>query len=153
MKFYKYNSIENSYQTNFIQSIYLSGFGDKEYVVQEKVHGANLSFITDGKKVSIAKRTGFIETDESFYNAIALLKRYKKQVKSLFDYLSKSRKIDNLTIFGELFGGGYPHAEVASDDSAKLIQQGIYYCPNNEFYAFDILIDGKEYLDFDEANV
>ena len=56
MEFKKYNSIENSYQDDFISSIIEQGFGDLEYVVQEKIHGANLSFITDGKSILSAKR-------------------------------------------------------------------------------------------------
>lgn len=60
MEFKKYNSIENSYQDDFISSIIEQGFGDLEYVVQEKVHGANLSFITDGHKILSAKRTELI---------------------------------------------------------------------------------------------
>lgn len=36
MEFKKYNSIENSYQKDFIDSIIDQGFGDLDYVVQEK---------------------------------------------------------------------------------------------------------------------
>lgn len=50
MEFKKYNSIENSYQDDLISSIIEQGFGDLEFVVQEKVHGANLSFITERTK-------------------------------------------------------------------------------------------------------
>ncbi|RTZ48577.1 hypothetical protein EJ377_12530 (plasmid) [Chryseobacterium arthrosphaerae] len=35
-------------------------------MVQEKVHGANFSFFTDGKEIKIGKRTAFIEKDENF---------------------------------------------------------------------------------------
>ncbi len=44
MNFRKYNSIENSYQSSFIEKIIQNGFENETYVVQEKVHGANLSF-------------------------------------------------------------------------------------------------------------
>ena len=38
MEFKKYNSIENSYQDDFLSSIIEQGFGEQEYLVQEKVH-------------------------------------------------------------------------------------------------------------------
>ena len=42
-----------------------------------------------------------------------------------------------LYIFGELFGGGYPHPDFPFVPE-ELVQTGIYYCPGLEFYAFDI---------------
>ncbi|MDQ0780268.1 hypothetical protein [Chryseobacterium sp. W4I1] len=42
MIFKTYNSIENAYQTCVIDQIRLQGFGDEIFIVQEKVHGANL---------------------------------------------------------------------------------------------------------------
>jgi len=35
---------------------------------------------------------------------------------------------------------------------AKTVQKGVYYLPNNEFYAFDILLNGHVYLDVDVCN-
>ena len=67
MDFKKYNSIENSYQIEFLNEIKEQGFYDLEYVVQEKVHGANLSFITNGKDIISAKRTELITDDENFH--------------------------------------------------------------------------------------
>ena len=74
MDFKKYNSIENSYQIEFLNEIKEQGFNDLEYVVQEKVHGANLSFITNGKDIISAKRTELksqmmrISTIQSMYS-------------------------------------------------------------------------------------
>jgi protein associated with RNAse G/E len=34
--------------------------------------------------------------------------------------------------------------------TATKVQQGVYYCPHNEFFAFD-LHDGSKYLDYDIA--
>ena len=106
MEFKKYNSIENSYQDDFISSIIEQGFGDLEYVVQEKVHGANLSFITDGQKILSAKRTELILENEEFYNSKIVLENYKDRILSLFNEVSKLYNIKSITIFGELFGGG-----------------------------------------------
>lgn len=152
MEFKKFNSIENSYQKEFVQSIFDRGFAEIEYVVQEKTHGANLSFITNGKDVISAKRTELIADDENFYNSKAVLEKYKRRVIELFQHLTNGFELNTLTVFGELIGGGYPHKDVAVNKNAKLVQRGIYYSPENEFFAFDILINGEQYLDVETAN-
>ena len=152
MEFKKFNSIENSYQLEFIKSIYDNGFGDEKFVVQEKIHGANFSFITDGKEVITAKRTGLIEENENFYNSKEIQEKYEPKIKSLFKNISKERNIKSLTVFGEIFGGGYPHKKIQKNETAKLVQRGIYYNPDNDFFAFDILIDNKEYFDIYDTN-
>jgi Rnl2 family RNA ligase len=42
-------------------------------------------------------------------------------------------------VFGELFGGVYPHPEV-DDLGYQHVQKGVYYTPDIDFYAFDIQI-------------
>ena len=66
--FKKYNSIENTYREKQIEQVYLHGYDNEKYVVQEKVHGANFSFITDGEVIQVAKRSGLIAEDEKFNN-------------------------------------------------------------------------------------
>ncbi len=152
MKFKKYNSIENSYQDSFIKSIDEQGFGDLQYVVQEKVHGANISFMTDGENIISAKRTELISDNEDFYNSKNVLEKYKERILALFHEIATEFQAKEITIFGEIFGGGYPHPSVVKEDKATLVQRGIYYCPQNEFYAFDILIDNERYLDVEKTN-
>ncbi len=147
MQFRKYNSIENSYQADFINSIIEQGFGDIEYVVQEKVHGANLSFITDGKTIIAAKRTELISDSEQFFNSKLVQAKYSDKILHLFQELKQEFDAQTITVFGELFGGGYPHPNVAKEETAKLVQRGIYYSPTNDFFAFDILIDKETFLD------
>lgn len=153
MEFKKYNSIENSYQDDFFTAIIEQGFGKQEYLVQEKVHGANLSFITDGQQILLAKRTELISDSEDFHNSKLVLGKYRNKILALYVDLVNQFHVNTVTIFGEIFGGGYPHLAVPKDDKAKLVQRGIYYCPSNEFYAFDIMINNEKYLDTETANV
>lgn len=152
MQFKKFNSIENSYQKDFVQAIFDRGFAEIDYVVQEKVHGANFSFITNGKEVQAAKRTGIIAEKESFYNAQVVLEKYSERVLELFEYLSSDFDLHTLTVFGELIGGGYPHKDLPIHKEAKLVQRGIYYHPENIFFAFDIRLNGEQYLGVELAN-
>ena len=48
LEFKKYSSIENSFNREFMERIVAEMPTDLEYVVQEKVHGANTSFLCDG---------------------------------------------------------------------------------------------------------
>jgi Rnl2 family RNA ligase len=156
ISFEKYNSIKNTFDKEFVTKIKLEGFGNAQFVVQEKVHGANFCFATDGESIIVGKRTGFVEPDEIFYGYEDLLVRYKKQVIELFVGVKK-RYPDTLTvtIFGEIFGGKYPHPDVKNSSNIVCIQKGVYYCPGHEFYAFDIYrasIDNALFLAVDEVN-
>ena len=57
LEFKKYSSIENSFSREFIERVVAEMPADMEYSVQEKVHGANTSFLCDGESVRFAKRT------------------------------------------------------------------------------------------------
>ena len=152
MKFTKYNSIENTYREEFINQIKFNGYGKEVYHVQEKIHGSNFSILTDGVEVKCAKRTGPVEDGENFYNAVEVVARYQEKVLSLFEYVKNKRQIHSLTVFGELFGGFYNHEEVEKVKGAIKVQKGIEYCPENDFYVFDILINDEEYLTVLESN-
>lgn len=152
MEFKKYNSIENSYQDDFINTIIEQGFADLDYVVQEKVHGANMSFVTNGQDIRCAKRTEFILDNEEFFNSKQVLDNYKNKILSLYNDVVQRFDTKSITIFGELFGGGYPHPDIPKDDKAKLVQRGIYYVPFNDFFAFDIMLDNETYLDVETVN-
>ena len=43
-EFKKFNSLENSYRENFMNKIREHGYENEEYIITEKLHGANYSF-------------------------------------------------------------------------------------------------------------
>ena len=156
IQFKKYNSVENTFDKEFMERIIIEECDKQEFVVQEKVHGANVCFITDGETVSFGKRTGWVEAGEKFYDFEELLERYTPRVTALFSSVKERiADIRTLTVFGEMFGGKYPHPEVKNSNKTMLIQKGVYYCPNHEFYAFDLYVATEEtgrYLTVDEIN-
>lgn len=153
MIFKTYNSIENAYQARVIEQIRIQGFGDEVFIVQEKVHGANFSFFTDGKEIKIAKRTAFIEKEEKFFNAHQVMKLYKEKVIEAFGKVKTLYpEVETVVIYGELFGGGYNHKAVEPVPDAVKVQKGIEYASHNEFYAFDIKLNGTTYLDTETIN-
>ena len=157
IQFKKYSSIENTFDKDFMEEIRVEGFDKKEFVVQEKVHGSNVCFMTDGNVVSFGKRTGFVETNEKFYDYEELLERYKLSVIALFAMVkSQLPDVSTVTVFGEMFGGKYPHPDVKNFSKTMIIQKGVFYCPNHEFYAFDLYVttaDSGRFLSVDDANM
>ena len=122
---------------------------DLEYVVQEKVHGANTSFLCDGETVRFAKRTSMLEEGEQFYDYPELLERYKDRVQKLFgDIKSKYPEATHISVFGEMFGGLYPHDGVKAMQKVGLIQRGVCYTPDHEFYGFDIYLSLRPVVSF-----
>ena len=156
VEFKKYTSIENSFNDEFIQQIKAEGMDKIAYVVQDKVHGANCCFITDGATVTFAKRTAPVEPGEKFYDYEELLERYKERVNDLFCRVKQDHAgLQGLMVYGEMFGGKYPHTEVKNDAKILTIQKGVFYTPVHEFYAFDLFLvcaDSKKYLPVNETN-
>lgn len=152
LEFKKYSSIENSFNKEFLEKIREFGFDKQTFVVQEKVHGSNFSFLTDGIEIRCAKRTDFLAEDEKFYDYPELLERYKERVIQMFN-LTKSEfpELETLTIFGEMFGGNYPHPDVQKHGQIVQIQKGVFYAPIHEFYGFDVKVNNI-YLNVDKAN-
>jgi len=152
--FKKYNSIENTYRDEFLERVKTHGFWENEFVVQEKIHGSNLSYWTnDGKTFYSGKRTGEIEKNEKFYNYEIVLGNIKPKLELLWKSIKTDfPELNQLTIFGELFGGDYPHPDIEVDKKSIMVQKGIFYSPKNHFYAFDILLNTVNYLDVNIAN-
>lgn len=156
IEFKKYSSIENSFSREFMENVVAQVPPDMEWVVQEKVHGANTSFLCDGCEVKFAKRTALLAGDEKFYDFQELLDRNKARVINLFNAVKALHPdATAISVFGEMFGGLYPHNEVKRNPRVSLIQKGVFYCPEHEFYGFDIYIfagDEGCYLPVDEVN-
>ena len=89
IEFKKYSSIENSFSREFMENVVAQVPPDMEWVVQEKVHGANTSFLCDGCEVKFAKRTSLLADDEKFYDFQELLDHYKERVINLFNAVKR----------------------------------------------------------------
>lgn len=156
LEFKKYSSIENSYNRDFVERVMAEMPTDLEFVVQEKVHGANVSFLCDGNDIQFAKRTSIVTDDEKFYNYEELLETYKERVMNLFANIKERYpNVKSISVFGEMFGGYYPHKDVKRIGRLTLIQKGVYYTPIHEFYGFDIFIFNDvdtNYLSVPETN-
>jgi Rnl2 family RNA ligase len=153
MKFKKYSSIENAYRQKVVDN--LMTYNPKgPYVVQEKIHGANFAIYVDESGVKYAKRSGFIDNPASFYRADIIAEKYGEKAQKLFDYVQNPLSDEEVTlsIHGEIYGGSYPHKDVeAIKGGAKKVQSGVFYCPEVEFIAFDLKLNG-DYISIETMN-
>ncbi|MBV6626805.1 MAG: RNA ligase [Rivularia sp. (in: Bacteria)] len=148
---------ENPNRWNLTESDYRN-FNKSDWVVTEKIHGANFGIVTDGLEVKFAKRKQFLDSGEDFFGYQLLQNQLIIKTKEIFKILQAEKtSLQKIYIYGELFGGEYPHPEVTPVSGVQAIQTGVYYSPNIEYYAFDIGIventnnDEKIYLDYDIA--
>ncbi|WP_372366917.1 RNA ligase family protein [Candidatus Uabimicrobium sp. HlEnr_7] len=122
-----------------------------EWVVTEKVHGANFCILVDGENIHSAKRKSILEPGESFFHYQKIIAQYKENILELFHAIKLEKPlIEGIYVYGELFGGQYPHSNVKSLGLSP-IQTGVYYSPDVEFLIFDIayVAEGKrKYIDY-----
>ncbi|MEM7715009.1 MAG: RNA ligase family protein, partial [Cyanobacteria bacterium P01_A01_bin.68] len=166
-KYVAYEKIpENPNQWNLTESDYRN-FKKTDWVVTEKIHGANFGIVTDGWEVRFAKRKEFLEPIDDFFGYRLLQDKLIVQAKEIFKILQvEIINLNKVLIYGELFGGEYPHPEVTPIPGVQAIQTGVYYSPKIEYCAFDIAAIArratrrrianesnceKMYLDYDKA--
>ncbi|MDZ7959174.1 MAG: RNA ligase family protein [Aulosira sp. DedQUE10] len=132
-------------------------FNKTDWVVTEKIHGANFGISTDGVEVRFAKRKEFLEPGENFFDYQSLKAQLVPQVQEIFQILQSDKRLQKIYIYGELFGGQYPHPDVPAVSHVQAVQTGVYYSPKIEYCAFDIVVvqssnaAEKYYLDYEIA--
>ena len=126
------------------------------FSVQEKVDGANVSFLCDDLDVRMARRTAILSPLEPFFGYQEVLERYSGHVYHIYNLVRLAYpEVTSIAVYGELFGGAYPHPDVALVPSARPVQKGVWYAPGHDFYAFDIYVftnHGGFFLPVEEAN-
>jgi len=154
MKFVRYNSIENSYRQKTINYIVEQGFGAEQYSVTEKIHGANFSVWITKDAIQYGKRSGIVKDEEDFYAHSHVTEPLEDNFRALWKEASDIVGNDDLTItlYGELFGGAYPHPDVERMAGRKMIQKEVAYGPDNYFSVFDLMSNG-ELQDYDTMQV
>ena len=156
--FHKYPSIENTYQEEFINRIRMNGYADIKYFITEKIHGSNTQIAYDLRtgEFTYGRRTAPLEDGEKCYNVQSCFDKIKDNVIELAEYLKPSvqaiTKSELLTVivFGEVFGGSYPHKDVPKDNHASRVQKGVFYSNHNQWKAFDVAytVAGSDRLHF-----
>ncbi|MBL8937362.1 MAG: RNA ligase [Archangium sp.] len=119
----------------------------------EKVHGAQL-VIEAGRAVRFGKRKAWLADAEPFFGW-QLLRAALTESASMI----RSSLGEDAILYGELFGGAYPHPDVAPVPGLQAVQTGVWYSPHLHWALFDVRV-GDSFLAHDavdrlaaEANV
>lgn len=130
IKFEKYPSIENSYREKYINN-WLVKFPElemEEFIITEKIHGANFQIFITPDDFRFGKRNSFIKEDEKFFGYEPVMEKYTEMIMEMQFYL-KENNYDSMRMFGELFGSN--------------IQKGVDYGEKKKFKVFDIYIEDR----------
>jgi Rnl2 family RNA ligase len=142
------------------------------YVVTEKVHGANFCIIAsfehglaNAPTVHFAKRTailGGVDNAEDFYScrSSGLLRTLAPRGEAVLQSLAAAARgageeaPEAVHVYGELFGGSYPHPDVQRSPGIEAVQMGIWYAPDLHFMGFDVAyesVGSRTFLNYDSA--
>ncbi|MFN0201543.1 MAG: RNA ligase family protein [Bacteroidia bacterium] len=124
------------------------------WVVTEKAHGANFSFVYENRTLQFAKRKAYLNWGDDFFGFQLVVEKWEEKILAFFEQLSREIPAEKYLLYGELIGGAYPHNAVKAVEKIQAIQTGVYYCPDIQFFAFDIALENvgeKRYLDYEIA--
>ena len=152
-----YQKIDESFESLGLTPAAARALQGAEWVVTEKLHGANFCIICDGEHIECAKRKALISPEEHFFGHRGVVAPMRGEVFALWRVLaSEFETLQQVLAYGELVGGAYPHPDVAPVADVKPVQTGVYYAPQILFVGFDLAIVTSDsptptYLDFDSA--
>jgi Rnl2 family RNA ligase len=110
--------------------------GGDDWIATEKIHGAQLVVGADATQAKIGKRKAWLAADESFFGWQLLRLGLATAAHEIHAALGARGTIH---LYGELFGGRYPHADVAPVAGLVPVQTGIWYAPDLRYSVFDIV--------------
>ena len=119
--------IETEYHNYIANGIHVHNSNFSFIITEESVITENVGEVST-VNIRCAKRTGLIEDGEKFFNYKPVLEKYRKGLEDLFKYCQDTHNAKVVTLFGELFGGN--------------IQKGMCYSLEQDFVAFDLVVDG-----------
>lgn len=118
-----------------------------DWIVTEKIHGANFSFIVRGEFLWCCKRSGLLGVDEKFFSASEIQQKYTLDAYKIHQKIlaqsTDSDNIDYIQIFGEIFGGIYDGIYDGCKKTGSSVQKGVFYNPEIDFLVFDIKVVTK----------
>ena len=138
-----------------------------EWIATEKIDGSNFSVYSNGEKTKFAKRTGFLNDEDWFYNYQSISLELSQKANKMYK-LIKTKENQNLkfiVIYGELCGGFYPEdinnwkgpvpsrindkGVVIIPLEKRAVQEGVYYSDKIKHIIFDIaLIDSENHITY-----
>eukprot|EP01102_Stenamoeba_stenopodia_P016441 TRINITY_DN5751_c0_g1_i2.p1 TRINITY_DN5751_c0_g1~~TRINITY_DN5751_c0_g1_i2.p1 ORF type:complete len:413 (+),score=116.85 TRINITY_DN5751_c0_g1_i2:188-1426(+) len=145
----EYPSIDNG-KSSVASKVAPDDAARDDWIALEKVHGSNFCFVVGEKKgdkqvieIVGARRNAVMQDCETFFGWQGVRDKLQHKLRALFASAKQFAKENDLSevraisVFGELFGGIYPHKDV-EDLGHQFLQKGVYYSAEVDFYAFDM---------------
>lgn len=108
------------------------------WVALEKIHGAQLVVGVQSGQVHFGKRKAWLAEEEPFFGWQLLRTQLGAAARAIAH--SVAGEGDAVYLYGELFGGHYPHPDVPAVPGMSPVQTGIWYAPDLRWSPFDILV-------------
>lgn len=105
-----------------------------DWVATEKIHGGQLVLGYDGHALHVGKRKAWLRPNEPFFGWQLMRDRLVRAGKAAL-----GRGGAAVRIFGELYGGSYPHPAVRPAPGMAPVQTGVWYSPTVRYALFDVL--------------
>ncbi len=109
------------------------------WIAQEKIHGAHFVIGIKGNSIRFGKRKSWLRDDDPFFGWQLIRSELTEQAFSLRDHLESDRS-QSLYLYGELFGGHYPHPDVEPVQGMTAVQTGVWYSPEIKWSVFDAVV-------------
>lgn len=114
--------------------------GDKgTWVAQEKIHGAQVVVGVSATELRIGKRKAWLSEGDAFFGWQLLRAELARVARAVRDAL-RVESDRELHLYGELFGGAYPHPSVSPIAGLSPVQTGIWYAPDMRWAPFDAVL-------------
>ncbi len=114
------------------------------WVATEKIHGAHLCVTLTADATQVGKRKRALAPDEEFFGYPRALGPHYAALRRLFELVRREYGGTTVLVYGEIFGGAYPHPDVEAVDDVHAVQTGVYYAPDVHFAAFDLGIQAAD---------
>lgn len=120
------------------------GAPEGPYVALEKIHGAQLvlGVGADGT-LRAGKRKAWLDPEEPFFGWQVRRAELEEAARA-FRALAAGEGLlgdgDDFVLFGELFGGAYPHPDVPPLRALSAVQTGMWYAPDLRWAPFAALV-------------
>jgi len=151
MSFKSYSSIDEKSRRLTLDKYIARGFTDQDWVVTTKIHGSNFSVFMPNGDWKFSRRTAWLKDDESFFNYQRAIERHKEKLETLRALVLNEFGLDesyDVQVYGELFGGAYPHPDVDRIPNVAKVQDKVWFCPDVDFFPFDIYVRKEEEKNF-----
>lgn len=141
MKFIKFPSLNNVSSAMSVQRVENAGLtaSNVQWMVTEKIHGANFGIYSDGVQIKSAKRTGFVEGGENFFDSRRVVEDHSPIIKNLAKTILESlRSAVRVSINKDIVGS--PYTIVYGELFGGSIQKNMPYQEKQDFCIFDFVI-------------